>query len=162
MNLQPTSFCIVVREIHCLQNYKLSARSRYRLRVQNKLQQGTNSMQQSPSWIADSSSAIQQNFPILCNQVSNNSPLVPVQRKIDPVHTVPYDFCKTHFNIIPHLHLDLPCSLFPSGFPAKMLSAFLFYPISACLILDLITQIIPGKVYRCNACRTCNEISPSL
>jgi hypothetical protein len=32
-----------------------------------------------------------------------------------------------HFIIIPHLRLSLPCGLFPSGFPTKILYAFSFH-----------------------------------
>jgi hypothetical protein len=53
----------------------------------------------------------------------------------------------SHFNIILHLRLDFPISLFPSDFQTKILYAFLISPISATcpahfIFSDLITLII--------------------
>jgi hypothetical protein len=45
-------------------------------------------------------------------------PLVPFLSQINPVHAIPFYFSKINFNII-HLHLGLPSSFFPSGFPTK-------------------------------------------
>jgi len=42
-------------------------------------------------------------------------PPVPMLSQLDPVHTPTSHFPKRHLNIIPHLHLGLPSSLFPSG-----------------------------------------------
>jgi len=39
----------------------------------------------------------------------------------------PVDIFKSHFFKI-HLHLDLPIGIFTSGFLAKILNVFLFYP----------------------------------
>ena len=49
--------------------------------------------------------------------------------QMNPVHTIPTSFSKIHFNIFfSHLCLVLPTGLIPSGFPTKILYAFLFSP----------------------------------
>jgi hypothetical protein len=57
--------------------------------------------------------------------------MVPILSQINPVHTSPSYLSKNHFNIILPLRLDPPNGLFPSGFPTKLLWAFLFSPMCA-------------------------------
>ena len=68
-------------------------------------------------------------------------------------------FLKIHLNIIPHLRLDLPSGLVPSGFPTKPLYTTLPSPIRATctahlILLDFITCTILVEQYR--------SLSPSL
>ena len=72
----------------------------------------------------------------------------------------PSHFLKIHLNIF-HLRLVLPSSLFPSGFPTKILYAPLLSPIrTTCsahlILLDLITRTILGEEYRllCSSLRS--------
>jgi hypothetical protein len=48
------------------------------------------------------------------------------QEHINPVHTTLFYFSKIHFNLSSHVRLGLPSGLFLSGFPTKILYAFLF------------------------------------
>jgi hypothetical protein len=65
----------------------------------------TNSMEQRPSWEANSFSASQEIPRILWNQkvrnrTQNHRPPVPILNKRNRVHASPSQFLKTHFNII--------------------------------------------------------------
>jgi hypothetical protein len=66
---------------------------------------------------------------------------------MNPVHNFPPYFPKIHSSIISYLRLYLPSGLFPSGFPTKILYAFLIssmratFPVSLKL-LDLITLVM--------------------
>jgi hypothetical protein len=67
------------------------------------------------------------------------------------VHTVLSYFPKIHSNIIFYLCPGLSSGLFPSGFPTRILYAFLIYSMHATcpaqlIHLDLITLIILDKV----------------
>jgi hypothetical protein len=95
----------------------------------------TNSMELSP-WKAASCTATQEFPNILWNMkvhyhVHKSPPLVSILSQINPVHTTSFYHSEIHFNVI---HAPMPIlhsSLFPSGFPAKSLYAFLLYSIHA-------------------------------
>jgi hypothetical protein len=68
-----------------------------------------------------------------------------------PVHTFTPCFPKSHYSII--LPSRSPNGLFPSGFPTKILYAFLIYTMRATfstqfILLHLITLIICGEAYK--------------
>jgi len=85
-------------------------------------EQSTHSMEQSPSWEADSHSASQEIPRLSCNlkvhyRVHNSPPLVPILSQIHPVHNMPTYFPKIHHNIIlPSMPWSSDRSL-PSTFP---------------------------------------------
>jgi hypothetical protein len=53
---------------------------------------------------------------------------------MNPVYIIPSYFSKIHYKLTSHLHLGLPSGLLPSGFPTKILYAFLF---SQCMLNTL-------------------------
>jgi hypothetical protein len=62
-------------------------------------------MEQSPSWEANSSSAVQQIPSILCNtkvhyRIHKRSSPLPIVSQINPLHVSPSHFLKTRYNII--------------------------------------------------------------
>jgi len=72
---------------------------------------------------------------------------------MNPVHTFPPYFSKSHSNIFSHLRQGFPSGLFPSGFLTKILHAFPTSPTRAIfpahlILLDMITRIIFGGVYK--------------
>jgi hypothetical protein len=88
----------------------------------------SNSMEQSPSWEADSHS-ISQEIPFLLwntkvhSSVNKSPPLVLIMSQIHPVHNFPTYFRKIHCNIIlPSTPRSSQWS-FPSGFPTNILYA---------------------------------------
>jgi len=91
-------------------------------------------------------------------------PLVSILSQMQPVHTLPHYFPKTHLNTISYLCPDLPSGLCSSGFPTKLLYAFLISPMHATcpthLILYLITLIIPSEA--CKLWSSHYAVFPSL
>ena len=88
----------------------------------------------------------------------------------EPDRSSPYPsishFLKTHFNIIPHLHLGLPSGLFPSDIPTKTLYKPLLGPIRATwsahiILLDLITRKTFGQDYRSLSSSVCSFLHSS-
>jgi len=85
--------------------------------------------------------------------------LVPILSQITPVHPLCSSFFNAHFNIVlPAMPRFLYC-LFPSGFPTKVLYAFLFSPSmpATCpfhpILLELLSLIMSGKEYRLRVLR---------
>ena len=85
----------------------------------------------------------------------------------EPTPSSPHDpsnFLKIHLNIIPHLCLGLPSSLFPSGFPTNTLCTPLSSPIRATcpahlIRLDFTTRTIFGKEYRSFSSSLCSFLN---
>jgi hypothetical protein len=69
--------------------------------------------------------------PKVHHRVHDSPSLVPILSQINPVHTTPSYLCKIQYNIIISLRLGLPSGLLPSGFPTKILHAFLLGSIHA-------------------------------
>jgi hypothetical protein len=64
-------------------------------------------------------------------RIHNSQPLVPTLSQMYPINTFPLYIPKTITILFSHLRLDLPNSLFPSGFPTKILWEFLISPMHA-------------------------------
>ena len=116
----------------------------------------TDSMEQTPSWEANTSSASQEISRILWNpkvhhRIHNIPPPVPIPSQIDTVHPHPTAL-RSILILSSHLRLRLPSGLLPSGFPTKALYASLLVSIRATSsahlsLLDLITGLIFGEAY---------------
>jgi hypothetical protein len=97
----------------------------------------TKSMEQSPSWEADSRSAAQE---IIClvwtrkvHYCVHNIPQVdPILSQMNPIYT--FSQFKSHFNIIHHSIPSLPSGLFPSGFQTKLLYVCMYVCIFHCAL----------------------------
>jgi hypothetical protein len=130
-----------------------------------------NSMEQSPSWEANSHSPSQEIPHILWNLkvhycVHKVLPLLPILSQTHPVHTFPHCFPKIHSDTASHLHLDLQSGLYPLGFPTKILYAFLIALICATcpthlILLEFITLIIFDAVYQVWSSSLCCLLQPS-
>jgi hypothetical protein len=89
-------------------------------------------MELSPSWEAASRWATQE-FP---NILWNPKVHYHVYKNI-PFHTTPSYLSNINFNIILHQYLSLHSDLFPSGFPTKILYAFIFCPMRATIHIEV-------------------------
>ena len=100
----------------------------------------TSSVWQSPSWVANRSSASQEIPPILWNlkvhyHIHKSLPPVVILSQLDLVHANPSHFLKIHFNIFlfsTPRSLDLPSGFFCSGVTTKIPYALLFRICATC------------------------------
>jgi len=117
-------------------------------------------MQQSPSWLTNRLSAIQEILLILWNQEVHYRIHLSLSwaRSIQSISPHPNSW-RYILILCCHLRLGLPSGLFHSGFPTKTLYKPVLSPISAAcpthlILLDLTTRIIFGEEQR--------ELSSSL
>ena len=124
----------------------------------------TYSMEQSPSW-EDNWTSASQDFPhILWNpkvhyRIHKCPPPVPILSYLDPVHTPPSHFLKIHLNIFLPFMPGSPRWSLPLRFPTKTLCMPLLSPlcptgVNNLILLDFITQTILGE--------ECRSLSSSL
>jgi hypothetical protein len=95
-----------------------------------KLDLLTHSIVMRPSWETVSCAATKEFPNILQNpkihyHIHMRLPLVPILSQINPVHYTP-SYVRSTLTLSTHLHLGLSSGLFHSGFPTKILYAFLF------------------------------------
>ena len=148
--MKPRTQVTVSCSLHQPQAYKPAARGYW----------WTNSMEQSPSWEANRSSASQQIPRILWNpkadhRIHNSPPPVPILSQIDPVHARHPNCLRSILILSRHLRLDLPSSLLPSCLPTKTLYAPLLslyvlraLPISVFLICSPEQYLKKSTVHR--------------
>jgi hypothetical protein len=128
-------------------------------------------MEQSPSWEADGHSATQEITPF-----HGNRTFITVFTRARHwslfwtrwIQSTPSHPITLRYILILsfHLRLDLPCGHFPSGFPTKILYAFLVSPMcitcrTHLIFLDFISLIILGKSYKVLSSSLCNLLQPS-
>jgi hypothetical protein len=97
--------------------------------------------------------------PKIHHCVCKSPPNAPVMSQMYPIHTLPPYFLTAILTLSFHLHIGLLSGLIPSGFPIKILYAFLISPIHSIwcthlILLYFITLIIFGEA--------CYLWSPSL
>ena len=110
-----------------------------------------NSMEQCPSWEANSSSTSQEVKHIFSN--TKSPPLVPVLHQSEKSIHFNSISVKSLLILASYLHPGLPTVLFPSSCPTEILYTFLFSPTHATwpahlMLLDMSTQIIFGEEYK--------------
>jgi hypothetical protein len=123
-------------------------------------------MQQNPCWEINSNSASQEISRNLWNSkvyyhVHKIPPLVPIMSQMHPFYNIPPHFLRSILILFSRLCLDLSCGLFPSGFPTKIVYAFLISAIHArCpahhIFLDLITLKIFSEPYKLRSSSLCS------
>ena len=124
-----------------------------------------NSMEQSPSWETNRSSASQEIFRILWNRnvhyrfTRAGHLSLSWTKSFRPMPPYPTSW-RSNFISSSYLRLDLPSGLFPSGLPTKILFASLLSPIvpsspPISFFLDLVTRIMFG-VYRSRSSSLCS------
>ena len=119
--------------------------------------QPTDSMEQMPSWQANSSSACQEIPCILSNpkihyRIHKNQPPIPIPSEINPVHAFHPTFLRSVLILSSQIRLGLPSGVFPPRLPNKTLHApllSLIHATSPALLsfLHLTTRIMFGEYY---------------
>ena len=98
-------------------------------------------------WIQKLSLAITINAlpnPEIQSRINKGCPIIPILSRISPVTSINTYLFKIHQNIILHLSLGLPGSLFPVSWPAKLFSSTLVTCLVPLNLVDLSMQTILG------------------
>jgi hypothetical protein len=93
--------------------------------------------------------------------------LVSVLNQMDQVDTVHPVSLRSTLILSSHLHLGLPSGLTPSGFPIKILYAYLISPmrttwLARFILLDFITLIMFGEAYKLWSSSLCSLLQLHL